>query len=238
MEVQIPSRITFTILPPEIRNMIYHLLLVRDSYIQICSPRRKSNKRKSTSVGILGVNKQIHDEANAVFYSANAFCVGNRHWGSLREENIHGLKAFIARVPARFISSITRIRIRVGTHWGTWTYVPIYLPILGCWQDASEVQQISRALLKHFKGLELIEVDWVHGLSGTDILRFSRQDDVSEFVKIIRMLMKHPNASQISIRDDQTKNPQEVIDKVLKKEVASTSIVREDQSERWIDLSW
>ena len=238
MEVQSASRITFTTLPPEIRNMIYHLLLARDSYIRICSPRRKSNKRKLTSVGILGVNKQIHDEASAVFYSSNAFCVGNLHWGSLREENIHGLKAFIARVPAHFISTITRIRIRVGTHWWTWTYVPIYLPILGCWQDVSEVQQINRALLKHFRGLELIEIDWDHGLAGTDLLRLSRQDEVSEFVKIIRGLMKHPNARQISIRDDQKRNLQEVIDKILKKEVASTSIVKDDQSERWIDLSW
>lgn len=80
----------FLDLPPEIRNHIYDIALVKDHPISITSIRnRRKNEPPSTDFGrLLRVNKQINSEAKTVFYSLNTFAVGNGWWGSRKEENL------------------------------------------------------------------------------------------------------------------------------------------------------
>ena len=109
---------TFTSLPPEIRNMIYSLLLIQDSPISICSPRRWIMNERSTTPtasfhNLMFVNKQIHAEVYTAFFSLNTFSIGNGDYGSSRETNVHGLKSFIRRVPAQYIRCISRLTILV-----------------------------------------------------------------------------------------------------------------------------
>lgn len=78
--------------PPEIRNMIYELLLELGEPIPITSPAlgRGSNRRlKRHFTGLFGVSKKIGEEARTTFYSCNTWVVGNGQWGSRRQPNRH-----------------------------------------------------------------------------------------------------------------------------------------------------
>ncbi|KAE8445714.1 hypothetical protein EG329_012893 [Mollisiaceae sp. DMI_Dod_QoI] len=96
-------------LPPEIRNQVYHILLVKEGPIPIRSPRHRTFKdlHNSNARGsILYVNKQIHHEAIRIFYAYNSFIVGNGIGAD--EASVSGLKAFITYIPAELIGSIPR----------------------------------------------------------------------------------------------------------------------------------
>jgi hypothetical protein len=117
-----PSLLT---LPPEIRDLIYRLLLTQKYPVSVHSPQRRSslkNARKpKTSLptqnqrpqehldAILRVNKHIHEKTAPIFYSTNRFVVGIGHYGSTESANLNGLKCFMARVPLRYISLIKRV---------------------------------------------------------------------------------------------------------------------------------
>lgn len=115
-----PSKkaLSFTSLPPEIRNTIYGLLLHLEYSVVIVSPRpRKGStasygtkfyysmsyvapngevKRRSPAqrapkmfASLIGVNRAIGEEARTSFYGGNRFVVGTGGWGSTLEVNFH-----------------------------------------------------------------------------------------------------------------------------------------------------
>src|SRR5215469_16485518 len=113
---------------PEVRNMIYSLLIQHPTPIKIRSPRKKRGTQKNlgiTKYGIFRVNKQIHHEASTLFYATNTFCIGNGPWGSTADTNLHGLKAFISRVP--YISQITKVQLDIHSRRAV-PIPPLYQP--------------------------------------------------------------------------------------------------------------
>jgi hypothetical protein len=97
--------------------MIYNLLLISDTSISISSPRKKTHPKKQQrrvhSASLLLVNRQIHDEASAIFFSSNAFIIGNGFWGSTNQANVHALKLFIKTVPKSTIALIRKLELDV-----------------------------------------------------------------------------------------------------------------------------
>ncbi|KAH9204195.1 hypothetical protein DL95DRAFT_122359 [Leptodontidium sp. 2 PMI_412] len=212
------STITFFSIPREMRDMVYYLVLARErsNPVVIRSPRRTSAIQKERSAksvgGILGVNRQIHHEASTVLYSANTFMVGSGPYGSSQEANLHGLKAFTTRIPSRYISLVTHIHLVIYLAWGRPSGA-YYFASLG---DASDVQASSRALVKHFQGLQSVVVTWAHKQSTQTYLpRLTKEGTVSALIKTVRILLKHPQARKLHIWNDPLSGMmQEVIDNV------------------------
>jgi hypothetical protein len=154
----------FTRLPPEIRNEIYKLLFVSRIKIRICSPinRRKRRPPQLDFTRLLLVNKQINTEAKTIFYSLNAFIIGNGHWASTTYPNLHALRAFTSRVPKACISIITKIKVdiifyrRLPTTWvggpGLWTASPPSFQVTD--ESMVQFQSLARSVVKHFTGVE------------------------------------------------------------------------------------
>lgn len=150
----------FLSLPPEIRNTIYELLLIKDEPIYICSPLRKhavNRELTSTSFSmLLRLNKQINAEASTIFYSKNEFVLGNGAWGSTSLPNAHGLKAFLDRVPNKYLACITEVTVEVHCrqyhrsvvatrfYWVPSRHGTVHE--LGTSNDAANLHFISRAL--------------------------------------------------------------------------------------------
>lgn len=61
----------FLDLPPELRNRIYHLVLVKDVPVLQQTTVERAGERRV--LGILGVNRQIGDEAFGIYYGLNTF---------------------------------------------------------------------------------------------------------------------------------------------------------------------
>ena len=195
--------VEFELLPPEIRNQIYALLLISAKPIQIRSPRKRRIGRKigSSNFGrLLCVNKRIYEEASTIFYSMNTFVVGNGSWGSTTFTNVHALKAFIKSVPASHISRITKvimeIHMRISTAWPE----PY---IFGTRNEASSLHSISRALVRHFTGLEFL----CYQFDGSGPVIFQNEfihaklsDDqaINELHKVLSTLLKHGTLKRIS----------------------------------------
>ena len=57
------------------------------------------------------VNKQINQEAKALFYSRNTFIIGNGYWGSTTYPNVQALKEFIKRVPKDCLALIRNVAL-------------------------------------------------------------------------------------------------------------------------------
>lgn len=151
-----------TTLPPEIRNIIYDLLLVSDMSFWIVSARKKhmvKNQEKHTYfASLLLVNKQINAEAKAIFFSHNKFVIGNGKWGSTTEVNLHGLKQFTCRVPKDCIALIRRVDIDIFTtkYMRTFPYAVGNYHIRK--EDVYQVRSMCRKLLKYFKGVESVSI--------------------------------------------------------------------------------
>ncbi|KAH7327395.1 hypothetical protein BKA65DRAFT_481105 [Rhexocercosporidium sp. MPI-PUGE-AT-0058] len=102
--------------PPEIRNMIYGLLLCVDKPVMIASPAfGKGSYRgiKKHLTSLIAVSKQIGDEARTTFCGSNTWVVGNGFWGSREQPNRHALKVFLARVPRHTTALIRRLQIDI-----------------------------------------------------------------------------------------------------------------------------
>jgi hypothetical protein len=163
------SRTTFKFLalPPGVRNMVYELVLVNDKPVSI-EPRDTTCYwmipspylgRKGTFFAcLLRANKQINFEGGVIFFSRNTFIVGCGHWRDPQQANLHGLMAFIARVPKKFISLIQRVELDILCHPtptpSPWWFYEYNLPN----PAARDVQTISKQLLKHFTGVKDILV--------------------------------------------------------------------------------
>ena len=209
--VSVPnSNMTFTSLPPEIRNMIYSLLLVKNEPITIASPRHRRSRVNAEFTSdnfarLLRVSKQIHNEASSVFYSVNTFVVGNGDWGSKNKPNLHALRAFTARVPSRFLACITEIHYTIHLRWCAASGTSLGHFILGTSADASDLHSISRALSKHFTGLKVIDVYFTtDGPYFEQLLKFQSEklsDKCAhqEICRMIHTLSKLKSLTDVSI---------------------------------------
>jgi hypothetical protein len=152
-------------LPPEIRNTIYELLVIKNDPILVCSPRRKHVvNREFTSrsfAALLRLNKQINAEASTIFYAKNRFVFGNGTWGSTSVPNAHGLKAFLDRVPKKYLVRIEDVLVEVhcrqnyhSAATGGFRWIPTHghnVWRFGSMNDATSLHSISRALGKLFE---------------------------------------------------------------------------------------
>lgn len=183
---------------------------------------------------ILRVNKQIHDEAAPIFYSSNRFAVGIGNYGSSRSSNLHGLKAFIARVPPGYISPIKRVvlvihLVPLSTHIATFSNTSP-TQVFASEGDASDVHKIGRILLKRFTGLQSVSVYWMHKSRGLFEPMLSASKTNNALVKIIRILMQHTTLRQIHCRNlwnlEALENVFEIVSK-QEKEASGRSITVE-----------
>ncbi|KUJ09575.1 uncharacterized protein LY89DRAFT_761184 [Mollisia scopiformis] len=101
-------------LPPEVRDMIYRYLLVKDTPIRITPlPHIPISRPRTFHSAILRTNKKIYEEARSIFYSANLFVVGNGDTYTRNVPNLEGLKVFIKRVPKSCLPMIKNIELEM-----------------------------------------------------------------------------------------------------------------------------
>jgi len=221
--------IYFTRLPPEIRNHIYELLLVNEHPIPITSPRKKHAVKKeppkTNFARLLRVNKQFNAEAKTVFYSLNSFVVGNGPFGLTTQENLHALRAFISRVPGICISRISQVHFEINVirilDWSNHVYN--YRVRDSCVKD---LESISRALVKHFTGLESLIIGFkpyrghqyghdfanLNWQSSAQVYK-SIEGDLASVAKGVRMVLRHPNLKFVRFQE----RPGMGIDELLEK---------------------
>jgi len=226
---------TFFSLPLEIRDRIYRLLLIQKFPINIRSPfkrrtatgcRRDKRRPVAPTItnhfgAILQVNKQLHGEATPVFYSANQFAVGIGDYGSSSSSNFHGLKAFLARVPVRYISLIKRVVLTIhlipeDRHW-----FPDQARVFAFSGDASDAETISRILITCFTGLQSVLISWIYSGKYSHQPWLSKLETEEVLVKIMRILVKHPTARKLllTIVDDNVLALPMIVGQVLKQEL-------------------
>jgi hypothetical protein len=207
--------IYFTRLPPEIRNDIYELLLVNEHPIPITSPRKKHAVKKEAPktnfARLLRVNKQFNAEAKTVFYSLNSFVVGNGPFGLTTEENLHALRAFITRVPAICVRRITRVHFEINVmqvkDWSS-NFYNYRVPD----SSVKDLESISRALVKHFRGLESLIIgfkpyrqysydslgpNWRSSFQASK----SIEGDLASVAKAVRVVLKHSNLKFVRFQE-------------------------------------
>lgn len=192
-------------------NIYLLSLLVNEHLILITSPRKKHAVKKqppkTNFARLLRVNKQFNADAKTVFYSLNSFAVGNGPFGLTTQENLHALRAFITRVPAICIRRITQVHFEINvirvSHWAspTWYRVPK--------SGVKDLESISRALVKHFKGLESLIVgfkpyrqllpksNWQIYAPVSQVLG----GDLAGVAKAIRVVLKHPNLNFVRVQE-------------------------------------
>ena len=151
------------LLPLEIRLMIYRLLLTREKMILVCSPRKRSTPPKflkSYHFGaILRVNKQIYLEASPVFFSANTFGFRDGPYGSTDNSNMHGVRAFVKRIPAHHLSAITKIELLSNIPERQWERIdPSWIDQNRREFEIIGLRSVARILSKHLKGLRLLKI--------------------------------------------------------------------------------
>jgi hypothetical protein len=99
------------------------------------------------------VNKQINQEAKALFYSRNTFIIGNGYWGSTTYPNVQALKEFIKRVPKDCLALIRNVALYTYLARG-YNRPSMYHKIRK--EETSQLETISRAMTKYFTGLERV----------------------------------------------------------------------------------
>ncbi|KAI9051849.1 hypothetical protein LZ554_004110 [Drepanopeziza brunnea f. sp. 'monogermtubi'] len=164
-----------TSLPPELRNNIYELLLQVDHPISIVSSRKARKAPESPKsqmmdkffhrtpvqrpekhfASLIGVCKQIGDEARTTFYGQNKFILGNGPWGSTYEPNSHGLKTFLSRVPHHAVAQIKHLELAIYFTRNDVT-PPSQQRMFP--NDVSEFERLCKTILKHFTGITKIVV--------------------------------------------------------------------------------
>jgi hypothetical protein len=191
-----------------------------------------SNARAS----ILYVNRQIHAEAIRVFYSANTFIVGNGKGGSTQNENERGLISFVNHVPSHLVTSITKIILVIHLRPSEFVSIPfpalraaIRAPMrepipthygLGTPGDAADVWHISQLIVKHFKSVKSVGIDWVYAEKSPERAhKLSRAATVAGLANAIRLLMKLPQAREIHFWDEKKLDLQKILDRILKEEL-------------------
>jgi hypothetical protein len=223
--------------PPEVRNIIYSLLIQHPTSIKIRSPRKKRGLRRNSTTfkySILHVNKQIRYEASSMFYGTNTFIIGNGPWGSTEDTNLHGLKAFISRVP--HISQIKKVQLDIHSRraftipaWYRHT-VPPPPQVLGGTNDAVALHSINRALLQHFTALERVEYQ-VHPTGPYlqevgQYRKLSREEAIEELSQMLRTLLKHKNLKEVLTFNDAEVDMQTAVDRALEANSEAGKVLR------------
>ncbi|KAE9367071.1 hypothetical protein N431DRAFT_385248 [Stipitochalara longipes BDJ] len=207
-----------TSLPPEIRNNIYDLLIVHDWPIPIASPRKKHVLRRqahSNFACLLRVNKQINLEAKTMFYARNEFIIGNGHWGSTTQANVQALKEFIRRVPKYCVSHIQNVALDIYLVRG-YDRPSMYHKIRN--EETSQLETISRALVRYFKGLERVTVA-ILPLAGfyRDRYDLKQEDlggDIEAVAKPLRRLLAMPSLRELYFQIQSARNMKTLVDAV------------------------
>lgn len=73
---------------------------------------------------------------------------------------------------------------------------------IGSTSDASDLQVISRAVIKHFKGVEYIWLSPCVGgpRRGFDLEpRLCREGSIEEIAKAVKLLLKHPELKEVKV---------------------------------------
>jgi len=66
------ARTSFLDLPPELRNRIYHLTLIKDTPINIVGALEHTDER--TAFALLQASRQLRNEAISIYHADNIFC--------------------------------------------------------------------------------------------------------------------------------------------------------------------
>ncbi|KAL8408664.1 hypothetical protein RB594_007204 [Gaeumannomyces avenae] len=115
---------SFFALPPEIRSMIYHDLLVHNGHITIVAVDRSLRQSSEPPIlfvenpirlhpAILGTSKQVHAEAISTLYSRNSF-----RFAPLEpsyDRGVDSVPAFLQRIGTQAAGSIRRVCIDFPT---------------------------------------------------------------------------------------------------------------------------
>jgi hypothetical protein len=166
----------FTKLPPELRNMIYELVLIRSSPFEICSPRRKKlSTTKQPFFALLLANKQLYNEGSYILFSRNIFSFSNEDYGSTTLPNVHGMLAFIKRIPPQLLSLIRRIELEFHLNPDLWSHRKSHFLSSGIpyqkWHASGgpvtygkiddgikDMHKMGRAVVRCFKGVRSIKI--------------------------------------------------------------------------------
>jgi hypothetical protein len=158
--------------------MIYELVLIRSSPIEICSPRRKTPPTtKQPFFVLLLANKQFYNEGSYILFSRNIFSFSNEDYGSTTLPNVHGMLAFIRRVPPRLLSLIRRIELEFRLNSDLWSHRKFHFLSPGIpyqkWHasggprtygkiddEIKDMHKIGRAVVRCFKGVKRIDFDF------------------------------------------------------------------------------
>ncbi|PVH81364.1 hypothetical protein DL98DRAFT_571228 [Cadophora sp. DSE1049] len=151
----------FRKLPPEMRNMVYKLVLISKRSIQISSPLGKRRRGAASNfASLLLANKATYEEARGIYYLYNTFAVGNNAWGISYLSNLHGLRAFMRVADRVYLAHINHIEINVCAD--KYLYVD---PAMDKFQfynfesdKGNELRSICLLLLEHFRGLKTITI--------------------------------------------------------------------------------
>jgi hypothetical protein len=203
----------FTAIPPEIRNKIYKLVLIKNKPIIITSPRKKYQLKQKypNSASLLMVNKQIYAEAKFLFYSLNEFVIGNEHWGSTIFANLHGLQAFISRVPKDCLEHIRKVHFEGCLYLKEYSYLTRR-------SNAKQLLTMSRTMLKYFKGVESLEIELFAGDGHQELFPSSFDAEyLGGISKAIEMLFSLPNLKESKARQKGNVKVQSLVEGVLLK---------------------
>jgi hypothetical protein len=213
----VSRKVNFFNLPPEIHNEIYFLLVISPQPIKICSPRSKVQIRRKVNPSnfcqLLCVNKQMNAESAMMFYAVNTFTIGNGPFGSKSITNLHGLRAFIKRVPANHLSGIRTVGIEIHKRWfgGRKGF--------GTQLDAENLHSITRALKKHFKRLEVVKFSYTtldYWGSPFDGPRLTQTPLARELTKMFRTLLKISSLARIEAYNQDDIDMKAVAEEILK----------------------
>lgn len=130
------------------------------------------------------------------------FIVGNGSWGSTLDANFHGLRAFISRVPARYISCIRIIDFRLhlrSWHIASHPYSPNRPKLTGIVRTSNNLQDaktIARLSVKHFTGLQLLEVEIITKPGSLDtrmngLAQLSKNASGNGITNLVKILLGH-----------------------------------------------
>ena len=223
---------TFISLPLEIREMVYSLLLVYDNPIPIASPCPKHKCPDGTYsecnlpsvtrqikidlpkdfANLSRASKQINTEASLVFYSRNAFLVANDLYHSPHFSNVHAIRVFKQRTPPEKMALIRRIEFgMVFSEPGP---------------DFNDVHGISRALEKHFHGVESVGLTIAGSYYWYGRYRPPRTDAVQRIARSVKMLLKLGKLKEIRYYQEELLSKLlEFVEKTLKANYESGRVV-------------
>jgi hypothetical protein len=153
--------------------MVFSHLLIQSKAIKIRSPSKRG-KHRVRSEPLFRVNKEMYECASYYFFSQNSFIIGNGSYGSSSVPNIHGLRAFFRRVPARHVRFIAKLEMTIYLrefnmifNQPNWNVNNTYL--IGSKEDVQTFRSLFGSLERHFPDLRSLQIHCERG----DKLRYA-----------------------------------------------------------------